>query len=75
MKRYPREQRDLYMVFINSEKTYDRVPKEVLLKVLEKKGFRIAYIQVIKDMYDGVTTSIRIQGGVIGDFPICIGPC
>ena len=44
------------------------MPVEVLWKVLEKKGLRIAYIRVV--MYDRVTTSVRTQGRITWDFPI-----
>jgi len=36
------------MICIDMEKVYDRVPREVLWRVLKKKGVWITYIQVIK---------------------------
>ena len=58
------------MVFIDLENVYDRVPRKILWRALEKKVVHIAYIHTIKDMYDKATTNIISQREVIEDFPI-----
>ena len=65
--------RDLYMVFINFEKAYNRIPKDVLWWALNNKGFPFKYVSIIRDMYEGVVTTVRTCGGLTDEFPITIG--
>ena len=38
-----------------------------------KKGVLIKYIDIIKDIYNGVVANVRTCGGITSDFSITIG--
>ncbi|KAL6568984.1 hypothetical protein OROGR_000709 [Orobanche gracilis] len=63
----------LIPLYKNKEKTYDKVLREVLWWALAKKGVSRKYIDIIKDMYEGVSTSVRTNVGRTEEFPIKIG--
>jgi hypothetical protein len=73
MERCRKQKKDLHMIFIDLEKAYDKVPRNVMWWVLQKHKVSSKYITLIKDMYDNVVTSIRTSDRDINDFPINIG--
>ncbi|KAL6532678.1 hypothetical protein OROHE_014100 [Orobanche hederae] len=63
----------VFEFFIDLEKAYDKVPREVLWWALAKKDVSRKYIDIIKDMYEGASTSVRTNVGRTEEFPITIG--
>ena len=71
MERY-KEQKDLHMVFIDLEKVYDKIPRNLMWWALDKYKVSTKYVMLIKDMYDKVVTSVRITDGDTNVFTINI---
>jgi hypothetical protein len=61
------------MVFIDLEKAYDRVPREVLKWALRRKGVPKTYINVVEDMYEGSCTRVKSMCGETEDFEVGVG--
>ena len=70
IERFRESKRNLHIVFIDLEKTYDKLPRDVLWWILMKKGVPIKYIDIIKYMYDRVVANVRTCGGLTSDFSI-----
>nr|GEW27829.1 hypothetical protein [Tanacetum cinerariifolium] len=63
IEKYMERQRDIHMAFLDLEKAYDIVPRELIWKTLVEKGTSRRYIRVIRDMYDGAKTHVRTSIG------------
>jgi Reverse transcriptase (RNA-dependent DNA polymerase) len=59
MKRHREHKKDLHMIFIDLEKTYDKVPRNIMWWALERKQVPTKYVTLIKDMYTNVVTCVK----------------
>jgi hypothetical protein len=64
MERYMEQKKDLHMVFIDLEKAYDKVSRNVMWWALEKHKVPTKYITLIKDMYKDVVTCVCVHSVV-----------
>jgi hypothetical protein len=72
IKRCREQKKDMHMIFIDQEKTYDKVPRNIMWWTLQKYKVSIKYITLIKDMYDNVVTNVRTSDRDTNDFLINI---
>jgi hypothetical protein len=73
IERCREQKKDMHMIFIDLEKAYNKVPRNVMWWALQKHKGSSKYITLIKDMYDNVVTSVQTSDGDTNDFPINIG--
>ena len=71
MERY--REKDLHMVFIDLEKAYDKIPRNIIWWALDKHKVSTKYVGLIKDMYNNVETRVRTSDGDTDNFSIRIG--
>ena len=67
------KKRELWMAFIDLEEAFDRVPREVIWWALRESGVEERLISVIKSMYDGATTAVKIGASESKKFPVRVG--
>jgi hypothetical protein len=72
MERCKEQKKDLHIIFIDLEKTYDKVSRNVIWWALQKHKVSSKYITLIKDMYDNIVTIILTSDRDTNDFLINI---
>ncbi|KAK3552184.1 hypothetical protein QTP86_005113 [Hemibagrus guttatus] len=70
MEKYRDGQRELHCVFVDLEKAYDRVPREVLWYCMRKSGVAEKYVRVVQDMYERSRTVVRCAVGQTEEFKV-----
>jgi Reverse transcriptase (RNA-dependent DNA polymerase) len=61
------------MIFIDLEKVYDKISKNIMWWALEKKRVPTKYVTLIKHMYTNIMTYVRACDGESDAYPTKIG--
>jgi len=72
-EKYLEKQRDLYFAFVDLEKAYDRIPREVVYWCLRKKGVPERTIRLVQATYANSSTMVRTSHGLTEPFEIGVG--
>jgi hypothetical protein len=72
-EKYMSKNKELWMAFVDLEKAFDRVPREVLWWALRRLKVDEWLVQVIKAMYENVTTAVKVKGKASDEFEVKVG--
>jgi Reverse transcriptase (RNA-dependent DNA polymerase) len=73
MERHREQKKKLHMIFIDLEKAYDKILRNIMWWALKRKLVPTNYVTLIKDKYTNVVNYIRACDGESHIFPIKIG--
>ena len=61
-EKYLTRNKELWMAFVDLEKAFDRVPREVVWWALRYLGVNEWIVSVIRAMYEDATTKVKLNG-------------
>ena len=61
------------MVFVDLEKAFDRIPRDLIWWCLRKKGVPEEYVKIVQDMYRSSKTQVVTQKGETEYFLLEVG--
>ena len=73
LEKWTKGQKAVHCALNDLEKAYDRVPREELWECLWLAETSECYINIVKDMYDGATTTARSAAGLTEEFKVGVG--
>jgi hypothetical protein len=72
-EKYLAKGRELWLAFVDLEKAFDRVPRDVVWWALKSLGVDDELINIIRSMYENVMTSVKLNDGESEAFAVRVG--
>jgi len=72
-ERFLEMKEELWMAFVDLEKAFDRVPRQVVWWALRQVGVEECLVKVIQAMYEGAETAVKLKDGESEGFGVKVG--
>lgn len=73
MEKHRANKENLYLLFIDLEKAFDRVPRNLVWQALRAQNIPEHYVQLIQDMYRNTRTQVKSPAGLSDSFHVKVG--
>ena len=67
------KRKDLFFAFVDLEKAFDRVPREVVRWALRQLGVEEWLVQTVMTIYERARTAVRTKQGYSTEFEVKVG--
>ena len=72
-EKYIAKKKKLYFAFVDLEKAFDRVPRDVVWWAMRKLGVEEWLLKVVQSMYQNVRSRVRVNGECSEEFEVKVG--
>ena len=72
-EKYLENDKELYMVFVDLEKAFDRVPRVLMKSSLRRKEMVECYKNAVIKMYKEVLSQVKVEGEDSKEFAVRVG--
>ena len=72
-QKFTAKNRKLLFVFVDLEKAFDRVPREVIRFALRRKGVPEYLVNGVMSLYEGCKTAVLVDGELSSSFSVKVG--
>ena len=69
-EKYLENDKELYLVFVDLEKAFDRVPRVLIESSLGRKGVVECYVKAVMKMYQEVLSQVKVEGEHSKEFAV-----
>jgi hypothetical protein len=61
------------IIFLDAEKTFDKIQHPFMLKVLKRSGKQGSYLHIMKEIYSKPIVNIKLNGDILESIPLKSG--
>ena len=72
-EKHPEVHKVLFLTFVDLEKAYNRVPRDLVYWCLRRRGVLEKLVRLVEATYNGASTVVRTTHGRTDEFPIKVG--